>query len=111
MGTAEYIAPEQAWDSHNVDIRADLYSLGCTLYKLLTGRAPFESRGDFSPLQQLAAHAKMPPPPLDAFRSDVPVDLLKIVNRLLAKTPADRFSTPRAVAEHLAVFATGNNLL
>ena len=58
MGTADYIAPEQVFDSHNVDIRADVYSLGCTLYKLLTGQTPFSGTQYQSAMQKMLAHAR-----------------------------------------------------
>ncbi|MEN6335887.1 MAG: serine/threonine-protein kinase, partial [Phycisphaerales bacterium] len=71
MGTADYIAPEQVTDSHNVDIRADIYSLGCTFYKLLTGQPPFsgpEYKGSFD---KLMAHTQKSPPPIGTLRHEV----------------------------------------
>ena len=69
MGTPDYIAPEQAMDSHDVDIRADLYSLGCTLYFLLTGKVPFPG-GDA--LEKLFKHRLEEPGPVEQLRPDVP---------------------------------------
>ena len=72
MGTADYMAPEQWEDSHAVDIRADLYSLGCTLYTLLAGRPPFAGPKHRSALRKMAAHAKELVPPITDHRADVP---------------------------------------
>jgi eukaryotic-like serine/threonine-protein kinase len=107
IGTADYMAPEQAQDPHGVDIRADLYSLGCTLYRLLTGQPPFGGPAYDSPTKKLSAHARAPVPPLPAQRRDVPPGLRAVLERLLAKDPADRFTTPAEVAEALAPFAAG----
>jgi hypothetical protein len=104
VGTPGYLAPEQARDPGAADIRADLYSLGCTLYHLLAGRPPFLGGG---PLQQLLAHQDRAPRPLSAFRGDLPDALVRIVDRLLAKDPADRFPSPAQLAEALAPFVTG----
>jgi serine/threonine protein kinase len=101
MGTPDYIAPEQARDSHTADIRADIYSLGCTLYDLLAGRAPFP---DGSAAEKVKAHMESTPRPLDQIRSDMPSGLLRIINRMMAKDPADRFETPAEVAEALKPF-------
>jgi uncharacterized membrane protein YgcG len=90
MGTAEYMAPEQARDSRAADHRADLYSLGCTMHFLLTGRPPFP--GD-NPLEVMLAHAEKPIPDLRALRSDVGDDLVAIHRRLLAKRQDDRFAS------------------
>jgi serine/threonine protein kinase len=91
MGTLDYIAPEQATDSHQVDIRADLYSLGCTFFFLLAGRPPFPGG---EALAKLMKHRFDPPPPLTALRPDAPPALEAIINKLLAKQPGDRFQTP-----------------
>lgn len=110
MGTPDYIAPEQACDSHDVDIRADLYSLGCTLYKLLAGRAPFEDAAHGTLYAKLQAHQRESPPPLANYRSDLPRRLVAVLERLLAKDPARRFSTPGELATALAPLAAGSNL-
>lgn len=102
MGTPDYIAPEQARDAHLADIRADIYSLGCTLYFLLTGRPPFATG---SVVEKLEAHAQQAPQPLSELRDDVPPELSALVDRMLAKDPSDRFAEPREVAEELARFA------
>jgi serine/threonine protein kinase len=91
VGTLDYVAPEQARDPKTADIRADLYSLGCTWYEMLTGRSPF--RGGTA-LQQLLAHQDQIPRPVAHYRADVPAGVNAILERLLAKDPARRFQTP-----------------
>ena len=110
MGTADYMAPEQASDSRTVDIRADIYSLGCTLYKLLSGRAPFSGPEYRSTLDKLNAHVHQPVPPVRNFASEVPPDLAAILDRMLAKDPGERFATPAEVAPALEPFCKGANL-
>ncbi len=99
IGTPDYLAPEQARDSHNVDIRADLYSLGCTFYFLLSGRPPFP---DGKPVEKLIKHLNDEPTPLERLRPDTPPHVLAIVRKLMAKRRRDRFSTPAAVVRALA---------
>ncbi len=91
MGTPDYIAPEQARDSRRADIRADLYSLGCTLYHLLTGRVPF---GGGTLTEKLLAHQMDPVPSVRRLRSDVPDGVAAIAARLMAKRPEERYQTP-----------------
>jgi len=110
MGTADYMAPEQASDSRTVDIRADLYSLGCTLYKLLSGHAPFSGPGYRSTLDKLSAHVHQPTPFIRRLVPNVPEKLAAILDRLLAKDPDDRFATPAEAAEALAPWSTGADL-
>ncbi len=107
MGTADYVAPEQVDDSRMVDIRADIYSLGCTLYRLLAGRPPFsgsEYRGVFD---KLDAHVHQAAPPIAEYVPGVPANLVVILDRMLAKQPEDRFDTPAAVVEALEPLARG----
>ncbi len=104
MGTVAYMAPEQATDPHAVDVRADLYSLGCTLFFLLAGRAPYNGPGRRTPIQQIMAHSQEPIPPIRATRPDVPEGLAAILERLLAKSPADRFATPAELSTALKPF-------
>jgi tRNA A-37 threonylcarbamoyl transferase component Bud32 len=101
MGTPDYSAPEQATDARKADIRADLYSLGCTLYCLLAGRPPFREE---TPVLTILAHLEKAPRPLPELRPDVPAGLWAVVARLLAKDPARRYSTPAEVAQALAPF-------
>jgi serine/threonine protein kinase len=105
MGTLDYMAPEQFENSHAVDIRADIYSLGCTLYFLLTGQAPFSDPAHGNRLKKRMAHAQEPVPPIRQHRGDVPTGLADVLNRMLAKAPGDRFATPAEVAAALTPFA------
>src|SRR5437764_7167730 len=91
LGTADYLAPEQALDSHGVDIRADVYSLGATFYFVLTGRTPF---GEGSVAQKLIWHQTRQPKPIRSLRPDVPEKLVAIVDRMMAKDPAGRYPAP-----------------
>jgi hypothetical protein len=102
MGTPEYSAPEQATDARTADIRADLYSLGCTLYCLLAGRPPFQ---EDTAVLTILAHLQKEPTPLSELRPDVPAKLWAVVARLLAKDPARRYQRPAEVAQALAPFA------
>jgi serine/threonine-protein kinase len=90
LGTADYLAPEQAVDSHGVDARADIYSLGCTLYFLLTGHPPFPE-GTLP--QRLLAHQRTPPPDVRADRPEAPEDLVAICTKMMAKRQS--VHTPR----------------
>jgi WD40 repeat protein len=102
MGTVDFMAPEQALDAHHADIRADIYSLGCTLYYLLAGRPPF---ADGTREEKLHAHARQAARPLAEIRPDVPAKLPRILERMMAKDPAQRYQTPAEVAEALAPFS------
>ena len=102
MGTSNYIAPEQADDPRSADIRADIYSLGCTLYHLLAGQPPFAGIPE---ADKVEAHHSMTPPPLGTARPDVPPELAQVVGRMLAKDPEQRYQTPAEVADALAPFA------
>jgi tRNA A-37 threonylcarbamoyl transferase component Bud32 len=105
LGTLEYMAPEHGADARGVDIRADVYSLGCTLYDLLAGRPPFSGPGYASIPRLLKAHAEAPVPPIRQYRPDVPDGLVAVLERMLAKDPARRYATPAEVAEALRPFA------
>jgi eukaryotic-like serine/threonine-protein kinase len=93
MGTVDFMAPEQAEDSRNVDHRADIYSLGCSLYYLLTGRPPFEGR---SLIMRIMAHQQQPPPSIRALRNDVVEPLDTAYQEMMAKNPDDR---PRTMTD------------
>jgi serine/threonine protein kinase len=104
LGTVDFMAPEQADDAHRVDIRADVYSLGCTLYYLLAGRPPFPVG---TLVQKVMCHVERTPPPLTNFRSDLAPELLDVIGKLLAKKPEDRYQTPAEVVQALAPFHPG----
>jgi urea transport system substrate-binding protein len=103
FGTVGFCSPEQLQESSEVDIRADIYSLGCTLYHLLAGQPPFASSSSI--VEHMWAHAHEPVPPIDQIRRDVPEGLIQVLNRMLAKLPGERYPTPAAVAEALTPFA------
>jgi eukaryotic-like serine/threonine-protein kinase len=101
VGTADYLSPEQARNACTVDIRGDIYSLGCTFYYLLTGQPPFPSG---TLMQKILKHQQAEPPAIDAFRDDVPAGVTALLQRMLAKVPEDRFQTPAALALALTPF-------
>jgi serine/threonine-protein kinase len=99
IGTVDYLAPEQALNSHNVDARVDIYSLGCTLYFMLTGDAPFPE-GTIS--QRLMQHQTAEPTDVRKTRPDAPEALLRICRKMMAKAASDRYQTADDVALALA---------
>lgn len=99
LGTADYLSPEQAIDSHMADTRADIYSLGCTLFFLLTGQPPFN---DGTLTQRIMAHQTRQPPPLSELRRDVPEELQTIVTEMMHKDRTLRLQSAEIVAERLA---------
>ncbi len=90
VGTPLYMSPEQ-WHSSQVDTRADIYSLGCTFYVLLTGSPPFPS-DDLHRLRH--GHLHDDPPPIEDLRPDVPRALAAVIRKMLAKSPLERYQTP-----------------
>lgn len=98
VGTVDYMPPEQADASGQIDERADIYSLGCTLYRLLSGQPPFPAD---SIIKKLVAHRIDPIPPLRACRSDVPESLDLTYQRMIAKLPGDRFASMTEVIAQL----------
>ena len=103
MGTADFLAPEQAMDFHNADIRADIYSLGCTFHYLLTGQPPF---ADGNLAQKVARHLQAEPPRIEQLRPDVPPALAETLRKMMAKRPEDRYQTPAEVAQQLQALVT-----
>jgi serine/threonine protein kinase len=120
MGTADYLSPEQAVNSHDVDSRADIYSLGCTLYFLLTGHPPFP-KGSLA--QRIAMHQSQAPTSLYESRPECPESLVKICEKMMAKNANDRYQTCDEVKtelmalvesgelENIATFAPEDSLL
>ncbi len=104
LGTFDYISPEQARDPRAADVRSDLYSLGCTLFFMLTGRPPF---ADGTVVQKLLQHQQTPPPDVQAERADVPVGLARVVERLLRKLPEERYQRPADLVAELVSVAEG----
>ncbi|TWT36274.1 Serine/threonine-protein kinase PrkC [Posidoniimonas corsicana] len=101
LGTADYLAPEQALNSHTADERADIYSLGCTLYYLLTGRPPFPE-GTIS--ERLLKHQVETPEPIIKFRPDAPLSLVEICGRMMAKRAEERYQTAGEVGQALTAW-------
>jgi eukaryotic-like serine/threonine-protein kinase len=99
LGTADYLAPEQALDSHGVDSRADIYSLGCSLYFLLTGHPPFP---DGTLPQRLMMHQKQQPTGIHKDRPDAPQDLVDICSKMMAKKPDQRYQSMNEVSRALS---------
>ena len=91
LGTFDYISPEQARNPKNADTRSDIYSLGCTLFFMLTGRPPFPGG---TALQKLLSHQGDAPPDIGQFRADVPESVVNLVGTMLAKKVQDRFQNP-----------------
>ena len=108
LGTMSYCAPEQFRDASHVDIRADIYSLGCTLYHMITGKAPYWQRKTVTEIMQ--AHLHEPFPSLTEVLPDAPAKLEALLARMTAKDRDERFSTPNEVAEVLEPFARGADL-
>jgi serine/threonine protein kinase len=106
LGTPDYMAPEQARDSRSVDVRSDIYSLGCVLYHVLAGQPPFP---DTNLISQMIRHATEPARPLKDFNPAVPDGLQQIVNWMMAKEPGKRYATPERAAQALQVFLAAGN--
>jgi serine/threonine protein kinase len=103
MGTPDFLSPEQARDLHKVDIRSDLYSLGCTFYFLVTGQVPFPGG---STLEKLVRHGTEEATPVERLRPETPAVVAAIIRRLMAKQAGERFQTPAELAAALTPFAT-----
>ena len=105
LGTADYLAPEQAVDSHRADARADLYALGCTFYFVLSGRPPF-TEGTLP--QRILAHQTSQPKSVRSFRDDVPTAILELLDHMLVKKRVDRVQTAQEVADRLQQWLDDN---
>jgi formylglycine-generating enzyme required for sulfatase activity/tRNA A-37 threonylcarbamoyl transferase component Bud32 len=101
LGTPDYIAPEQSLDATKADIRADIYSLGCTLYYLLTGGPPFQAPSLYEVLQALHSQEAKP---LNLVRAEVSPELAAVVSKMMAKDPKSRYQTPIEVAQAIKPF-------
>jgi serine/threonine protein kinase len=102
MGTPDYLSPEQARNLHHVDIRSDLYSLGCTFYFLLTGQVPFPGG---TTVDKLIRQTREEPTPVEQLRPELPNDVADIVHCLMAKKPANRYQTPAELVLQLVPHA------
>ncbi|QDV26276.1 serine/threonine-protein kinase [Aureliella helgolandensis] len=110
MGTLDYMAPEQAERGGAVDYRADLYSLGATLFRLLTGRPPLAAAPDLTPLEKLRLLSTHKAPKLATLRSDVPPELSRLLDEFLSREPSDRPASAAHAAELLEPFCHGSDL-
>lgn len=111
MGTLDYMAPEQAECPETVDYRADLYSLGATLFRFLCGRPPLSATPDLSPLAKLRLLANHSPPHVATLRPDLPPELGDLINSLLASDPVDRPASASHVAQLLQPFCDDYDLV
>ncbi|MGL4593731.1 MAG: serine/threonine protein kinase [Thermoguttaceae bacterium] len=102
LGTFDYISPEQARDPRSADTRSDIYSLGCTLFYMLAGQPPFP---EGTVLQKLLQHQGDKPPDIRSFSPHVPADMAAIIQRMMAKDPAQRFQTPSILLDILVSIA------
>ena len=102
LGTVDYMAPEQFSDAGAVDIRADIYALGGTLYWCLTGKIPFLHKGTI--IQDVTSRKDQKPPSLRALRPEIPASLDAVVSRMMAPLPEDRYATPQEVMQAMVAF-------
>jgi eukaryotic-like serine/threonine-protein kinase len=102
VGTFDYVAPEQARHSHSADIRSDIYSLGCTIYHMCIGHVPFPSP---SLPEKLYSHQALEPTPLDQALPGFPKGLAAVVNRMMRKSPDERYATPMQVVKALEPYS------
>ncbi|NND98626.1 MAG: serine/threonine protein kinase [Pirellulaceae bacterium] len=102
LGTFDYISPEQARDPRAADLRSDIYSLGCTLYYMLTGQPPYPGG---TMLQKLLSHGNSPPPDARLLRSDVSYELAAVIQKMLAKDPDQRYQTANQLIAELKEIA------
>jgi phosphate ABC transporter phosphate-binding protein len=98
LGTVDFMSPEQAFDTPSVDIRSDIYGLGCTFYYLMTGKVPFPNK---TVTEKMLAHRSTAPEPLSEILPHFPIGMLAVLERMMAKDPADRYQTPAEVVDAL----------
>jgi hypothetical protein len=110
VGTVDYMAPEQWENTQVVDTRADIYSLGCTLYHLLAGSPPFSGPAYDTDTKKMMAHAQVPAPQIRERRPQLPAELAVVLDKMLAKQPDKRFNTPAEAAVALEPFTEGCDL-
>jgi serine/threonine protein kinase len=110
MGSIDYMSPEQCDNTHSVDIRSDIYSLGATLYRLLSGQTPFGANAELTLLQKLNAIATKSPQPIGELCDGLPEGLPELIDSMLDKLPENRPNTPVEVANRIAAFTDGNDL-
>ncbi|MCH7726422.1 MAG: serine/threonine protein kinase, partial [Planctomycetes bacterium] len=108
LGTADYLSPEQAINSHDVDKRADIYSLGCTFYFMLAGHPPFPE-GTLA--QRIAKHQTQIPTDIREIRSDTPDELAEICVKMMQKNPEERFQTATEVGDVLEAWLLAEGYL
>jgi len=101
LGTIDYIAPEQAENAQNADVRSDIYSLGCSLYYLLTGKPPFPGT---TIVEKLGARMSSDPDDPRTYRPELPTGLVSVLSKMTARVPGDRFQTPQEVATAMQPF-------
>lgn len=102
MGTPDFLSPEQSRNQPDVDIRSDLYSLGCTFYHILTGVVPFPGG---TSIEKLMRHGNEMPRPIEELRPDIPAVIAVIIRKLTEKSPDDRYQTPDELMEALSPHA------
>jgi eukaryotic-like serine/threonine-protein kinase len=107
VGTPDYLAPEQARNASKVDIRSDVYGLGCTLFFILTGEVPYPSG---TTIEKVLRHANEPVPSLLARRPDAPAALESVLARAMAKKPDNRYQTPAEFADALLPFTSDSSV-
>ena len=110
LGTLDYMAPEQCGNNNEVDSRTDVYGLGATLYKLLSGLAPYSSDAANTPLKKLKAMAIESPTPIQNRRADLPAGLPAIIEKCIAREPDNRFQDSSELAVALEPFCEGHSL-
>jgi serine/threonine protein kinase len=107
LGIVDFLAPEVARQSHSNDVRSDIYSLGCTMYFLLTGRAPFPNG---SIAERLLQHQTATPDTIQSLRPDAPTALVSICETMMAKKPSERFQTAKEIGDTIAAWRTENGV-